>query len=187
MSIITNDPISYFKGLIYIPFANKNNDEFIANYLDVYEREILIRLLGYTLYKELIANYNPANDDIWKDLVQGKEYTVTYKEVDYTVKWNGFQNTIKQSLITDWVYFNWLQQNNEQLTGVGVSSSLKENASDFDPNFKKVQSHNRCAEVAGKQYDNILAPTLYNFLDNHTDDYTNWVFTELEKINVLGI
>lgn len=188
MSIISNNVIEYFKGLIEIPFDNKDTSEFEAIYIDVYEREILIRLLGYTLYKEFTEGLAEATiEQKWTDLLEGKEYTVTVNEVDYTVKWNGLQNIQKVSLITDWVYFNWLRQNNEQLTGLGVSSANKENATDYDKNFKLVQSHNRCAENAGNDCNNELEPTLYNYLNNHPDDYTNWVFTELEKINVLGI
>ena len=187
MSIISN-PISYFKGLIEIPFDNKDTSEFESVYIDVYEKEILIRLLGYTLYKEFteaLATGTP--DQKWIDLRDGVEYTVTVDQVDYTVKWNGLQNAEKISLITDWVYFNWLRQNNEQLTGLGVSSANKENATDFDSNFKKVQSHNRCAELSGNECNEKLEPTLYNYLSNNEDLYSNWVFKELEKINVLGI
>lgn len=187
MSIITNDPITYYKGLIEIPFDNKDTSEFTANYQNIYEKEILIRSLGYTLYLEFTTALAGTPAQKWTDLLQGKEYTVTYEGETHTVKWNGFQNTDKVSLITDWVYFNWLRQNNEQLVGTGVSSANKENATDYDKNFKLVQAHNRCAELIGCENDNEIAPTLYNFLYNHPDDYTKWVFTELEQINVLGI
>jgi hypothetical protein len=188
MSIITNNPITYFKGLIDIPFDNKDTSEFEANYLDVYEKEILTRFLGYTLYKEFTEALNAGSPaQKWVDLLEGAEYTVTVDGIDYTVLWNGLQNSDKISLITDWVYFRWLQENNEQLTGLGVSSANKENATDYDPNFKLVQAHNRCVSLAGNEDNDELAPTLYNFIYNNEANYDKWVFTELETINVLGI
>lgn len=187
MSIISNDPISYFRGIINIPFDNKNTSDFEAIYLDYYEGEILVRLLGYTLYKEVVDNYDTNNDDQWKALVEGSDYTVTINDVDYTVKWNGLWNSAKVSLITDYVYFNWLRQNNEQVVGTGTSISQKENADNYDKNFKLVQSYNRCAELGGSEQGHELDATLYNFILNNKDDYPNWVFNELEKTNILGI
>jgi hypothetical protein len=188
MSIVSLD-LTYFKGMINIPFDNQDADSFQADYIDVYEKEVLIRLLGYDLYKRFAAGLlvEPTIDPIWLALRDGKEYNVDINGNTHVVKWNGLVNTDGISLISDYTYYKWLSQNNEQLTGTGVGKANKENATDYDKNKKLVQAWNRANENAGYNGWNSLAGSLYNFLNNHQTDYEPIVFIELGFINVLGI
>lgn len=188
--------IDYYKGALQIPNLDKDTTAFENNYMAVYEKEILIKLLGYPLYKEMIDNYNTSVDDKWKHLVEGADFIVTIGGTDYTMHWNGLINTEKISLISYYVWYNYTQQNYQQLTGLGVGSQTPENATVIHPNEKLVWSWNESRKLAGL-YDypmigqemtyNSVELTLFNFLVHNTDDYTNWLYSPMLEMNVLGI
>jgi len=185
--------VNYFVGQIAIPFDNVDPDEFTSTYIAVYEREILIRFLGYDLYKrftEGLAQPSPAQ--IWLDLRDGVEYTVDVNSVSHLIKWNGLANSDKVSLIAYYVYYKWLSQNDTQVTGTGVGRSTKENAEIYDPNFKLVQAWNNVLELSGLNWYPKTEPTLYNFINDNKetylpDEFDPWIFKPIEPANFLGI
>jgi len=188
--------VDYFKGALQIPNLDKDTTAFENNYITPYEKEILVRLLGYDLYNQLITNYVSGTPSVWVDLVEGADFTVTKDTVDYTVHWNGLINTEEISLIAYYVYFNYVQQNYQQLTGLGVGSQNMENSQIVHPNQKLVWSNNECVKLAGTYNcittgENLtsdsLEPSLFNFILNNLTDYPNWYYTPLETINILGI
>ena len=139
--------IDYFKGALQIPNIEKDSTGFESNYIDVYEKEILTHLLGNTLYQNMIANYQSGTPSVGVDLVEGKTYTVTINQIDYTVKWNGLINTDEISLISYYVYYNYVQQNYQQLTGLGVGAQNMGNATVIDPNEYVVVTEDPYNEV----------------------------------------
>ena len=190
--------IDYFKGALQIPNLAKDATAFNANYINVYEPEILTKLLGNTLYQNMITNYVSGTPSIWVDLVEGKDYTVTINAVDYTVKWNGLINTEKISLIAYYVYFNYIQQNYQQATGLGIIQSNTENGTIVSPNQKLVWANNECAKLAGSYPYKLIGEPIYTpietleaslfyFIANNITDYPNWVYEPFKKINILGI
>ena len=191
--------IDYFKGALQIPNLNRDSTSFEQNYIEYYEREVLIHLLGYDLYNQLINNYDTNNNDEWKRLVEGAKYLVTVDDIIYTVQWEGLKNTRKVSLIAYYVYYWYVKTNYEQLTGIGTINSDAENATKIDPNIKLVWSNNECSMLSG-DYEYCLTAddaekltyestenTLFNFIFNNIADYTNWQYKPINKINVLGI
>lgn len=178
---------TYFIGQINVPFDNTSATGFETEYIKPYQREILLRLLGYDLYRRLEQGYQSGTPSIWVDLVEGKEYTVDVQGVEHLVKWNGLKNIDKVSLIAYYVYFKWLRQNNEQLTGTGVSKADKENATDYEKDFKLVAAWNMANDLAGAFYNDPLQASLFNFLKNHKADYEPIVFNMMNQMNPLGI
>lgn len=186
MSIVGIDT-DYFKGQIDIPFDNFDDESFQTDYIDVYEKEVLIKLLGYDLYTRFKAGLEEATvDQKWTDLKEGADYDVEVSGIIYKSTWNGFVNDEMISLIAYYIYYKWLEKNNEQLTGTGVGIANKENATDFDKNKKLVQSWNLASQLAGCEGNTELDPTLYNFLKNFETDYEPIVFQELGYMNIMG-
>ena len=110
-----------------------------------------------------------------------------------------FNYTQQISLISYYVYYWYVKTNYQQLTGVGTINSDAENATKIDPNVKLVWSWNECSKLAGN-YEYPLRgedvttvnyekteETLFNFLIHNIEDYDNWQYKPINKINVLGI
>lgn len=177
---------TYFIREINIPQNVMDSD--MSEFITQYEKEILISLLGYALYKDYLAN---ASDTRWVRLIDGHEYTEDYKGLTATVKWEGLVNTAKISFIAYYIYFQWMKFHATDTTSVGESIIEKENASGFSPVRKMVSAWNNCSDLYGKVNDVVINPTAYNFLykfkDDETNGYDGWIFTPIEKINILSI
>jgi hypothetical protein len=207
MSLIDN---TYFVGEIAIPQASTDTN--LTQAITQYEKEILISLLGYKLYSLLIVDVNAGlHTKIYQDLVNGAEFTLTFKGVDYLLKWEGLKNTSSQSLITYYVYFKFIERDITRLYGTGISMAVP---AGNNSGWERVSAVNklcsiweRVRELYGKipaQYkryfnpiigvDTVPAvqvfnydPSAYNFLYVNKDDYPDWIFTPLWNINAFGI
>ncbi len=176
----------YFVKEINISGNALSND--MAEYITQYEKEALIMLLGYPLYKDFIAS---PGDTRWARLATGHEYTVDYIDGETTVKWNGMANSDLISLLAYYVYYYYMKFHVSDTTSVGESITEKENAFSISPVAKMVSSWNNFVDLYGKVNDSIIIPSAYNFLNNFKDDETNgydgWIFTSVDKQNILSI
>jgi len=81
----------------------------LTQYIDRFEKEVLIGLLGYTLYSEMMAAYallpGTPLPTKWDRLING--YTYGYNGV--TIRWNGLINSDKVSFIAYYVYCQYLK------------------------------------------------------------------------------
>ena len=181
MSIIDK---TYFDDLdITIPYDEEGLDT-ILNHITKYEPEILRKALGSTLYELMIAD--PTNSP-YKEIMDGKDYTVNYGGVDHTVKWNGLKNTAKISLIAYYVYY-WWQRNHVTITI--YSGEIKpgfENAVSASLAMKIQAAWLRLEHLYGYPGQGILEPSLYNFLSEHENDYPAWVFYPLGSVNAFDL
>lgn len=174
---------TYFTGAINLPGSVLDGTyALISDYITQHEKEILTDLLGYTLYKELAANYDAVSGK-WYDFINGAEYTVG----DYTVKWNGLINSEKISLLSYFTYFHYVRDNVTSTSVIGEVLNIGENATRITPADKLVWAWNQGLELYGSTSNDSLAPSAYNYLKNHEDDFPLWVFTELGPINKFGI
>ena len=121
---------SYFTGEIYIPHAKPSVSsktkgvaiDMIA-FIDDYERDALIKSLGYALSREFIAELDEDKpnglkdtaDVKWDELLNGKEYTDPSGQ---TVMWEGIRRKqpststeYNRSFLADYVYFHYEQDN----------------------------------------------------------------------------
>jgi len=175
MSIIDK---TYFDDLdINVP---DNEAETLTASITKYEPEILRLAMGSTLYELMTAN---ASASPYKEIMDGKDYTVEQGGVTYTVKWNGLKNTDKISLIAYYVYY-WWQRNHASLTA--YSGEIKpgyENAAQASMAMKISNAWMRLKKLYGFYGQDELEPSLWNFLNEHEADYPTWVFKALGSVN----
>jgi len=197
---------TYFTGEIAVPGAS--NETALTQAITQYEKEILIKLLGYKLYSLLIADLSNGVPVTQKyiNLVNGKEFTLTYNGADHLVKWEGLANTALQSLIAYYVFYKYVERNITSFYGTGISmSNVQEGWSRVNPEMKMIHAWERMRELYGKippeyklNYDRPLLGTdlsivhelsgsAYNFLLTNKTDYPDWVFTPLWNMNQFGI
>jgi hypothetical protein len=157
---------SYFVGNKSIPNLDKDPTAFDANYIAVYQKEILIKLLGYNLYLAFEAGLDvtPTPLAIWTDLRDGSTYTVDSINT---------QNPGCKDIVANYVYCKYVSANYEQLTGLGSTSANGINATNVSPENKMIKAWNNMYR------DYYL---VYNFISNNESDYPNWDFEYITKM-----
>jgi len=198
---------TYFTGDIDITFENQDPTGFTRDYITPLEEEISVRVMGRKLYNESQAGIiEPTPDQKWLDLRDGVEFDVEFEGITYPVKWNGLQNTEKKSLLSYYIYAEWLSKNYKQLLGTGVAIAKKKNATTTDVREYILQSQSKAKALIGDypvksdKYQNVILiddidvdlikifePTLFNFLYHKRADYPSWVFTPYEFGNYFDI
>lgn len=202
---------SYFKNEIAIPNITSDGGATysaeITAAIDKYEPEIRIDLLGYELNKaledDLIAGI--PQSDRFKALVNGSEFV--HPDTGQLLKWIGFVNDEKESMIAYYIYYNYVYFRHSKLSGVGTTDLKAENAQKASP-FDKL-------EIAWKRFQGLYAgfeyhindcyfsengtsvndligafntlPSAYNFLYAHKDDYPEWVFKVKYDKDIFGL
>ena len=180
MSFIDGD---YFNFEINIPTDSVNTN--IDNVITRYEPEILKRVLGYELY-ELIKS-DPSTPARLLNLINGVEYTESYNNRTQTIKWNGLKNSENISLIAYYVYFMWQKNHATDTTQNGEVASVSELSHRANPSQKMGHAWHLMRELIGYQGQAILEPSLYNYLRKHETDFPEWVFDEVDSVNMFGI
>lgn len=186
MSLIDS---TYFSGEINLPGGSLSGDlADIDDYITRYEKEALIDILGYTLYKDFIAN---PSDTRWTRFSAGYEYSIDYLGESHLVKWNGLVNTEKVSLLAFYIYYKYVEFHVTHTSGFGELLQKAENADKISVSQKRVNAWNRFIELRGIPGEAEINPTCYNFLDKFEDDATNgydkWLFLVLPRTNAFGI
>lgn len=151
----------------------------LQDHLDRYERDILIKILGYDLYMLVAAYANPGSTQRVIDIVEGKEYS----EGDYTVKWNGLLNTDKVSLLAYYAYIEWIRNTVVSVQNIGTAVALTENGTVISAGAVMQRAACRMRELIGYPGNDLYAPTLYNFLLKYSDTYPEWIFNEVKPVN----
>jgi len=186
---------TYFIGEISLPAQVLEGDlADISPYIVKYEREALIELLGYTLYKDLKAEIDAVPQVFttkWDWFVNGHEYEIDYIGDTYLVKWNGLINSEFLSLLAFYIYYHYLKFHISHTSGIGELLQNAENAAKTSASEKMVSAWNRFIDLRGGPSDDQINPTCYNFLDKFEDDATNGfdklLFTVLKHTNTFGI
>ena len=201
---------TYFVGELNIP--NTSQPAVLADLnqaIDTYEREILIELLGYSLYKEFttaIAGETP--DQKWLDLRDGAEFTFNLGEHTITTKWEGLINASKRSLIAYYVYFKKVHIDMRSAAGVGgVIQTKTENSVIVSPDKVLLRVWDKMLALYGDVEDRYQwyrycfhkysgpdgyahvndKPSAYNFLLANKADYPTWIFTPKGRLNSFGL
>jgi len=186
MSLIDS---TYFIREINLPDNSLTSD--MSYFITQYEKEVLIKLLGYESYvllKAAIDDGSPGygGTDKWVWLIKGHEYEVEYGGTQ-TIKWNGLVNTDLVSFLAYYIYYQWMKFHVSDTTSVGESITEKENALGISPSHKMVSAWNNFIDLYGQVGDPVIKPSAYNFLHKYESDYDKWIFTPMEKINILSI
>ena len=138
MSIIDE---SYFVNDISI--AGTNTPAILAGLnssITKREPEALISVLGYELHQLYIAN--PAVQ-IYKDILDGKEFSFEFCGKQITRKWVGLANLEKISLLAFYTYFFYEKDRNEFNSSVGFVKPKVENAVQENPRSEFVNAWNQ--------------------------------------------
>lgn len=167
---------TYFKADITLPKSEFDN---IQEYIDRYEKTVLIDLLGYKYYKEVIKTGVDLVEP-FKSLVEGKEYEDTYNGKTILVKWNGLKNTEKVSLISYYVYCYYMRSLTSSTQSVGEVKSKQANSNYANIFGKVLAAWTNFENLYGSSNDSKVTPSAYNYLFKHRSDFPDWIFTELK-------
>lgn len=187
---------TYFKGEILLTNKTELATD-ISAAIAQYEKEILIYLLGYKLYKQLIAT---PNVQPYKALIEGAEFELTFDGITQLLKWEGLQNANKESLIAYYVYYKYQERNFVKPSAIGTLQPKSEAAEMVSPIMKMTNAWNRMIELYGftpnnwfyngltiMQPDgsmvNDCLPSAFNYLSVNVADFPDWIFTPLRPIN----
>lgn len=163
---------SYFFGELLLSGVQSTEGEAaLQQVIDSREQELLIKLLGYELYKNYIAGIavTPTPEAKWTDLRNGKEYT---NSSGVLTKWPGLRFTVgvsKKSLIANYVYYHYLRDNYTFTTGSGEKKTAL--AVNSTPDAKLVRAWN---EMIGWNYQ------LHDFLTVNIADYPQYENVQME-------
>ena len=181
-------------------------------YIDSEVRLFLQNVLGLELFTDLDANItngilsNTAPDK-WKNLVNGIAYEKDGKEY----RWRGLtytEGTFKNSLLTPYVYYFWLQNQISSMSGVGEVKVSAKNAVSVNSNQRLVKCWNDfvnqvnggCGSSVRRYFHRGVMVTdwfgsersssyvdLATFLRDNQTDYPNAPFRFYEYKNQFGL
>lgn len=177
MSITKN---SFYTGEIYIPHAkpsitdgNTQVEQSLLDFIDDYERDALIKSLGYKLAIEFISNLDDTEtnglksgaDQKWDDLLNGKDYQDSDGD---TIRWNGIRWKSKtdgeydRSFLANYVYVFFENDYNVTRGNIGNEQEQAKNANRvsaapkitkaFNKFIERVQGANNQPTVIHKSY-----------------------------------
>jgi hypothetical protein len=167
---------TYFVNDINLPAsALQGTPAPVEAYIERYEKEVLINLLGYDLYKLLKAEIDASTYTAkWDELVNGHEYVIS----GYTTLWNGLINSDKVSLIAYYIFWNYVRDNLTSLENVGVVASQSENSLKVSPDALLADAWNN--------YVNLYNEAIMFILANQVN-YPLWIAKQMKSCNSLGI
>ena len=133
---------SYFIGEKSIP--NTSYPEvagIVSNLIAIHEKDFLIKLLGYELFKLFIAGIAVGSpDQRYLDIKNGVEFTGLDGRLK---KWEGLVDaTTFKSPIADYVYYHYLRQVANNASGVGQVQATVENSMIVSSAKQQARSYN---------------------------------------------
>lgn len=151
----------------------------ITGFISKYEPDILIKSLGYDLYKAYIAGIGAGTpSQKWLDLRDGKEYLID----GIYYRWRGFQNALKDSFIAYYVYYKITKDDPIFASSVGLRSVNTENSTPIDKGYKQSEVYNIMVDQINEMHDFI---EYQNSVDETT--YPNFYPETINKVNPFGI
>lgn len=159
----------------------------ITMFIDEHEEKLLTDLLGYELYKLYKAGIavTPTPDAKWTAIRDGKEYT---NRSGVLTKWKGLRftdGTAKKSLIANYVYWHWLQNEASNTTASGEKVAKTGGAMEASPVHKMVRAWNQMVNWNKELIEFLL--TNYTDYPEFQNQYGRIPRSLLSKQNVLGI
>ncbi len=169
--------LTYYKADILIPHAQTSVSDTatgvrsnLNQYISQYEREALIKTLGFTLYDEFSDQFDVSANNVWTikgaadakwgDLLTGKEYeinsvTVNYRGMVFTEPYSGVSagEDLKRSFMAYYIYYNYLNDDMEDYGGTGITELQAKNATRISPIPKSIRSWRRFYELVVGQFN----------------------------------
>jgi hypothetical protein len=176
---------SYFFGPLHV--AQKSDSAVsgsLTMFIDEHEDRLLTDLLGYDLYKAYKAGIANSTQ-IYKDIRDGKEYT---NRAGISTKWRGLIYTVgsaKKSLIANYVYWHWMQNEVSSTTGTGEKVAANQNAVNVSPAGKMVEAWNEMVTMIWDLIEFLL--TKESDYPQFQEQYSRIHCGLLKKQNLFGI
>tara|TARA_R110000803_G_scaffold113406_1_gene181763 strand:- start:821 stop:1516 length:696 start_codon:yes stop_codon:yes gene_type:complete len=168
MGITSNTAtVTYYKNELYVPHAKPGiTDSVLAvegkleDFINVYERDCLIKVLGHQLAKEFMdeldstqPNFLKTSADIkWNDLLNGKAYTNPNNQ-DETLYWKGIRtksllssSVYDMSFLANYVYYYYEANANVVRTEAGNQQINAKNSERVYSGEKTVNAWNKFVE-----------------------------------------
>lgn len=201
--MITNN--TYYVNEIYIPHAKPSISSDVTTvsaeldaFIDEYERECLIKSLGFQLFTLFDAELDADEtnglkvtaDAKWNELLNGKTYTnpagdlVTWRGIRFKAKVTDTLNS--RSFLANYVFYNYEQNADVFRTGVGYVKGKAKNAVERSPAPRAINAFRKMVDmIQGRQfkkelivgrfgygidyyYENVEI-TLYQFINDMND------------------
>lgn len=178
------DSTYFFAELLVAQKSDSSVSSSLTMFIDEHEKRLLNDLLGYELYKAYAVGIL-ATTQKYIDIRDGKEYT---NRSGILSKWVGLKftdGTAKKSLIANYVYWHWMQNEVTITTGTGEKVAASQNAVYANAGNKMRRAWNQMVD-----WNRELAEFL---LSNQTDypefvtHYSRITISLLKKQNLLGI
>lgn len=166
---------TYFVNDIYLP-TDECPD--LQTYIDTFEPEILIKILGYDLYKAYAAAIAGTPDAKWTDLRDGKDYT----SGGIYYHWRGFKNTVKSSLIAYYVFYKYTILGMNTNSGLGIKVTNSENSQLTDKRFVQTYAYNKMVDIIAEMDKFILTTNSAT-----ANTYPNYYPECIRKVNIFNI
>lgn len=139
----TIDTSYFYYDLSIAQLTEASVNSTVQRFIDRHEPKLLQDLLGYELYKNYKTGID-ASDQKYIDIRDGKEYT---NRAGKLAKWRGLKEpSLKQSLIANYVYFQYIKNEASSTTGTGEKVAKAQNAADASPRYKLARAWNQMVE-----------------------------------------
>jgi len=149
----------------YIPNSHETEldrvQDDINHFIQIGEREILMRAFGLDMYKDFkqyvgVGGLLSNAPDNYKDIVYGKDYTVLDSKGDeYSRSWKGLidKELCKDSLIADYVYYIYWQNNVTHTSDMGEVKNVGKVSTAHSISHKTSSAYNRFLDCFQGGYD----------------------------------
>jgi len=171
MSLIDSN---YFIGAISLPTDNVHYTNKLQIYIDRTEKEYLVNLMGYELYKLYIAAPTIGR---FEPITNGTDFSNTVTGLEDN--WQGLVNEETYiSMLAYFTYFEYLRGNQSSETGNGVTYNLFENSEKISAIHKQQNAFNLAVEQYVK---------LRDYLTTNSSTFPEWHYVGIEKLSIMGI
>jgi hypothetical protein len=170
---------TYFVGDIWLPVDEIESE--INTLIAREQKNILIKCLGFELYKELEGEISGdyVGGDEWDKLCNGTTWT---DGLNYLREWVGFRNDEKESLIAYWVYYKYLVNSSTNVSAAGGKIMASENSVNIDTRAKQEYAYNKVIDLMNELDDFINQANM-----DVPDTYDNYEPTTLGRVNQFNI
>lgn len=154
----------YFQNDINIPDIGSPtkttaNRDALLSHIKEHKSVFFTEILGYKLYSELVVNYNTQNNDKWKSLVEGDEFTDSLGRIN---KFPGLRGQLVDGSFfycsaANYVYWRWLRNNTSHTAGVGEVIPESENGVRTSPIQKMVWAWNEMVRINWIMHEYLLS------------------------------
>ena len=143
--------LTYFSGEILVAQRSQPEvQESLTKLIAKYEPKILVDLMGKKMYADFTAGIAAETPEAkWTNLRDG-----------VTGEWMGFKNSVKLSLIANYIYCMWCRKENTQTVGIGTVIPKAENAQKVAPVDNYVRAWNEMVDWNCELHTYIIAHQL---------------------------